>query len=343
MQQDIRNGGLTFLDYIKEIKNFKKFQKEKYNITCFIFTYNQENTIERAIKSILEQKTKYEFLIRVINDASTDRTTEIVMEYIRKYPEKIEMVLYEKNTNKKCISAAFRGISTDYYSTLDGDDYWCDNLKIEKSLDYLESNKNVVMYIHDVLYISKFKEESLMHDIIKLDKDFSNPFDISNLINSHWSGRVYRNCIDFKKEYVNVRKRDGIMNEIYASKGLVYYEDKIMSCYDRTTNGVWTSQSVFQQQFSSLYRIYISCKIFHFKYDTIFIKKFNIKKISIYKKIFPIRIAWIIWIYYYKYKFIKKEIKKIFKIYHDICKGHDLFSEEDIKTLQKLNNEIEGE
>ena len=42
--------------------------------------YNAEKEIERSIKSVLNQKFKdYEFI--VVNDASTDRTSEIVSKY----------------------------------------------------------------------------------------------------------------------------------------------------------------------------------------------------------------------------------------------------------------------
>lgn len=47
-------------------------------------TYNHEKYIEKALKSILMQKTKYSYEVLIGDDLSKDRTRNILREYEKK-------------------------------------------------------------------------------------------------------------------------------------------------------------------------------------------------------------------------------------------------------------------
>ena len=65
-------------------------------VSCLMITYNQENFIEETIESVLSQD--YENLEIVISDdASTDKTPDILKGYQKKYPNKIKIYIQEKN------------------------------------------------------------------------------------------------------------------------------------------------------------------------------------------------------------------------------------------------------
>ena len=55
--------------------------------TVLLITYNHVKYIEKAIESVLMQKTKYNYIIHIFDDASTDGTSDIVRKYAKKYPE----------------------------------------------------------------------------------------------------------------------------------------------------------------------------------------------------------------------------------------------------------------
>lgn len=52
------------------------------SISCI--TYNHEKFIVDAIEGFLMQKTNFNYEILIHDDASTDRTTDIIREYQRK-------------------------------------------------------------------------------------------------------------------------------------------------------------------------------------------------------------------------------------------------------------------
>ena len=58
--------------------------------TVLLISYNHEKYITRALDSILSQKTKYNYIIKIFDDASKDNTKDIIRAYKEKYPDKIE-------------------------------------------------------------------------------------------------------------------------------------------------------------------------------------------------------------------------------------------------------------
>jgi len=91
------------------------------DVTVAIPTYNGANFIENAIKSVLIQNVKPAF-INIIDDASTDRTVDVVREIQVKYPE-IKLIInsinlgYQRNWNK-----CFETCNTKYLLILHQDD-----------------------------------------------------------------------------------------------------------------------------------------------------------------------------------------------------------------------------
>ena len=108
-----------------------------------MITYNHYNFISQAIDSILQQKTKYEYEIIIGDDYSKDGTQEILKEYKQKYPDIIKLILREKNigatNNFYDVLLKCKG---EYIAILEGDDFWCDENKIQKQLNFLDNIEN---------------------------------------------------------------------------------------------------------------------------------------------------------------------------------------------------------
>ena len=86
-------------------KDFIRFNTREYNpkhkLTVFLIAYNHENTIRDTIESILTQKQncKHNFIVKILEDCSTDNTLKICQEYARKYPDLFELFAQPKNTH----------------------------------------------------------------------------------------------------------------------------------------------------------------------------------------------------------------------------------------------------
>ncbi|MDY3756577.1 MAG: glycosyltransferase [Treponema sp.] len=123
-------------------------------------TYNHEPYIAQALDGFLMQKTNFPFEVIVHDDASTDRTADIVREYEKKYPKIIKAIYQTENQYSKqdgsigrIMNAACKG---EYIALCEGDDYWIDENKLQMQVDFLEKNSEYGMcYTKANVYIQK--------------------------------------------------------------------------------------------------------------------------------------------------------------------------------------------
>ena len=71
---------------------------EKPIVSVICATYNHESYIEDAIYGFLIQETDFAFEILIHDDASTDKTAEIVREFKSKYPNIIKPIFQEEKS-----------------------------------------------------------------------------------------------------------------------------------------------------------------------------------------------------------------------------------------------------
>lgn len=113
------------------------------SISCI--TYNHEPYIAQTLDGFLMQKTSFPFEILIHDDASTDRTADIIREYEKKFPNLIKPIYQKENQYSKgftSVSAAwnFPRAQGKYIALCEGDDYWIDENKLQMQVDFLENN-----------------------------------------------------------------------------------------------------------------------------------------------------------------------------------------------------------
>lgn len=111
-------------------------------ISVIVLCYNQEDTIERTLDCILNQKTKYAYEIIIGEDDSpNDDTYAICEEYASKYPRIIKLM--PKASNKgllKNYSDCILQSRGKYIATCAGDDWWHNPEKLQLQVEFLEEN-----------------------------------------------------------------------------------------------------------------------------------------------------------------------------------------------------------
>ena len=115
-------------------------------VSVCMITYNHEAFIRQAVESALMQKTTFEYEIVVGEDCSTDKTRETICEIAGKYPEKIVTNLQKVNVGgAENFLSTFAMCKGEYIAILEGDDYWTDPNKLQKQVEFLESNPDYGM------------------------------------------------------------------------------------------------------------------------------------------------------------------------------------------------------
>lgn len=115
-------------------------------VSVWMTTYNHEKYISEAIEGVVNQITSFSYELVIGEDFSSDNTRGICMRYKKEFPEIIKLVL--NNTNVGLIAnynATLQECRGKYVAYCDGDDYWTDQNKLQKQVDFLEADKSLDM------------------------------------------------------------------------------------------------------------------------------------------------------------------------------------------------------
>lgn len=130
----------------------------KYKVAVVCHTYNHEKYISKAIESFLSQITTFDIQIIIHDDASTDRTPNIVMDFKHKFPDIIFPVFQSENQfSKRAVGyiEVFKSIKSlidsQYVAFCEGDDYWTDENKLTKQINIIENNTSYSAISHPAL------------------------------------------------------------------------------------------------------------------------------------------------------------------------------------------------
>ena len=112
-------------------------------VTIVTVTYNHEEYLEKCLSSLVSQVTDFRYQILVGDDCSTDGTTEIVRKFAKEYPDRIVPIIREKNVGsmRNFGELCFRAMQeSEFMAFCDGDDYWIDDYKLQKQVNYLREH-----------------------------------------------------------------------------------------------------------------------------------------------------------------------------------------------------------
>ena len=115
-------------------------------ISVVMITYNHEMFISQAIEGVVMQRTTFPLELIIGDDSSSDRTLQICQEYKEKYPDIIKLKYELKNIGmQQNFYKTIQACSGKYIAFCEGDDYWTDPYKLQKQVDFLETNTNYAL------------------------------------------------------------------------------------------------------------------------------------------------------------------------------------------------------
>lgn len=129
----------------------------EYKISVVLLTYNHEKYIVQALESILKQKVSFPIEVLIGDDASTDRTTEILKKYEKRYPNIIKLYLRPSNLGaSRNIYELFKNVKGQYIALLEGDDYWTDYSKLSLQTRFLDEHLEYSGCTHGCLITDEY-------------------------------------------------------------------------------------------------------------------------------------------------------------------------------------------
>ena len=125
-------------------------------VSCCVISFNHQDYIEYALKSILMQITNFSLEIIIRDDASTDKTQEIIRQYQTQYPNIIRTILEHENGYSRGLKPrmiVMNQAKGAYIAPLDSDDYWTRTDKLQRLVDFLRNNDNYAICFHNACVV----------------------------------------------------------------------------------------------------------------------------------------------------------------------------------------------
>ncbi len=210
-------------------------------VSVIMLSYNHERYIERALKSVVSQKTDFEYEILIGDDASTDSSVEILRKYSLIYPQ-IRLFIREKNLgttrNAYELMKTARG---KYLASCESDDYWIDEYKLQKQVDFLNKHNEFIGCAHRVMCVDENGRPTYKQGLSWVTcKKIYRLRDFKGIYLPGQSGSIVRRNIFLspKFDYSIMYKAhpyigDRTSTMLFAAQGDFYIMSEVMSCYQQ--------------------------------------------------------------------------------------------------------------
>lgn len=103
-------------------------------VSVVVTTYNSSKTVTRALDGIAMQKTNFDFEVILSDDGSTDMTREVIKGY------NVKLINNGHIGIMRNFAQALDACTGEYIAFCDGDDYWIDDCKLQKQVDYMDTH-----------------------------------------------------------------------------------------------------------------------------------------------------------------------------------------------------------
>lgn len=235
----------------KIVEEYPNRAPETPLVSVCVQTYQHHKYIAQCLQSIVDQVTDFAYEIIVGDDESSDGTREICLEFARKYPEKIRLMLHHR-VNNIIINGAFTGrynlihnyfhARGKYIAWCEGDDYWTDPLKLQKQIRLHEQYPDCVASIHNAFVDDEQNGRSLFYEWNK-EKKVDPEFLLVEAIAGFPTAAVVFNKIiaPIPECLFQIRSADVGISFLLLNVGSFYYLPDNMCVYRIHSGGIYSA------------------------------------------------------------------------------------------------------
>lgn len=228
--------------------------KPVVSICCI--TYNHEPYIEDALEGFLIQETDFPFEILIHDDASTDRTADIIREYEAKYPKLIKPIYQSENKYSKGIKPNptfnFPRVQGDFIAFCEGDDFWLTVNKLQRQCE-ISKQSDVSVVFHSAIELDMSSQEKKIiarqrnsDGVIPLEKSIKGRGGFMPTASLFCSAMIIKEKLHwFQNEWPI---GDFFLQMILSYEGRIYYIDEPMCLYRRNVPSSWTDKQKLESE-----------------------------------------------------------------------------------------------
>lgn len=227
------------------------FCGEQPLVSVWVNTYNHEKYVRDCLEGIVCQKTDFPFEVLIIDDASTDSTPQIILEYAERYPALIKPILgksnwysQQKNRYIEQLLPLSRG---KYVTCCEGDDYWIYEGRMQALVSFLDTHPKHSVCAHAYQCKSEIKALEVTYPLVKRPRNFGV---IETLVEPHLQFAAYMGRLDvlrldksIQEDYDRYGKNRFFDMRVYIAflnAGKIHALPYYWSVYRVHPNGIWT-------------------------------------------------------------------------------------------------------
>ena len=221
-------------------------------VSIFCLAYNQKKYIKNCLDNMISQKTNFVFEVIIHDDCSTDGTREIIEEYANKYPFIKPIYEQENQYSKKnmtvVVNKMFAKCSGEYIAMLEGDDYWCDENKLQAQVDFLDNNPEFTGCFTKTLRKNVITNEDICYKPSDEELNGKNVFTIEDTIKGYFicTASVMYRFKKYKEELLNtfptgIINGDSYLIYFFSLHGKLKYLDRLSAVHTFNETGIWNS------------------------------------------------------------------------------------------------------
>lgn len=236
-------------------------------VSITMISYNHEPYIRQCLDSILSQKVNFRYEVIIGEDCSPDNSRAILKEYEEKYPDIFVMLYNERNLGVSQNSANVKKhIRGKYVVGGETDDFWTDEKRLQKQVDFLESHPNYVA-VGCNFYNCDVKGENFYKQLFRwqVNKAYYLKDYLRYGYTLHGNTLMYRNVLPYNDEkYLVLRKAIPTMGDVITrvllyDKGGIFVLPDVMHAH-RAGEATPTSFTVGERS-KSIQHSYMYCKM----------------------------------------------------------------------------------
>jgi glycosyltransferase involved in cell wall biosynthesis len=213
-------------------------------LSIIVCAYNTSKELLRAsfesIKSSTISKYDGEYEICFVDDGSEIDYSDLISEY------KVKAI---KTENRGIFSARMTGIEMakgEYIAFCECDDYYTDNYKLQKQVNYMDSHPECSLCVHAVTTVDSYGNPTpklVRHNVGTRDYTAGEVISLGEN-NFPTNSMMIRKKNDghYPEFYYNCPVGDYPMQVYMSFLGTVHYIDEFMSCYRINADSSWTNR-----------------------------------------------------------------------------------------------------
>jgi glycosyltransferase involved in cell wall biosynthesis len=215
-------------------------------VSILCITFKHEKYIARTLEGFLSQETDFTFEIIIHDDASPDKTQDIIREYVAKAAGNKNVIfrpiLEKKNRFTRdgdvFVTEMFKSARGKYIAFCEGDDYWSDPTKLQRQVDYMETHPEAALCFHPVRVFFENHEEP---DSVFPEPEHAPKYTRTELLRRNY---IQTNSVLYRKQNydglrASIMPQDWYLHLYHAQYGTIGFINRVMAAYRRHLGSAW--------------------------------------------------------------------------------------------------------